>query len=157
MKSGASESIETPRVTLAGFIPQPLEATGSSGWPGSSESSITTRSNSSASWIPSQTACSTSSVSSASANRADTASTPSSMRWCCTVVAVSWAIRRAIAACCVIATSASSSSSLGRRPVSGSSTEITPISSPLASRSGTNSASSAVQASGSSLGSMSGT
>ena len=79
------------------------------------------------------------------------------MRWCCMSLAVSWAIRSASAAWRAIATSASISSSVGRRPVSGSSTEITPISSPFGSRSGTNRASSAVHASGSSLGSIRGT
>ena len=124
---------------------------------GSSASEIITRLKPSASSIPSQTACSTASTSSASASRADTSSTRSSMRWCCMSSAMSWAIRSASAAWREIVTSASSSLSVGRRPVTGSSTEITPSSWWRASRSGTNSASPGSQASGWSGGSRSGT
>jgi hypothetical protein len=82
---------------------------------------------------------------------------PSSIRWCCTSLAVSCAIRSASAAWLAIATSASISSSVGRLPDSGSSTDITPIRSPFGSRSGTKRASSALQAFGSSLGAIRGT
>ena len=104
----------------------------------------------SASRTPQQTASSTSSSVRRSVSCAETASRCSTAARCRRPSSAVCACSTATAALATTVLSSSSSTGVGRRPVTGSSTETIPSSAPSAERSGTISASSGCQASGSS-------
>ena len=112
--------------------------------------------NPSARLIPSPTPASSTSIDRDSVSRDETVSNSPRPAWWRASAAASCALSSANPAWAATPASTSSSSSVGLRPESGSSTEMMPSSSPPPFSSGTNSASSGCQASGSSLAAMSG-